>query len=91
MGSGPTRREFMEAAGVTVGLGGLASRPLIAGQAASPRVPRIAAVVTVYHYLSHAYHIVGRFLDGFVLYDAGGGSALHKPAVEVASLFIEQT
>ena len=38
--------------------------------------------------MSHAYHIVGRFLDGFVLYD---GRGLYRPACDVASLFIEQT
>jgi hypothetical protein len=37
--------------------------------------------------LSHAYHIVGRFLDGFVVHD---GHGLHKPPFEIASLFTEQ-
>ena len=50
--------------------------------------PKIAAITTAYHYLSHAYHIVGRFLDGFDLHD---GRGLHRPDFEVASLFIEQT
>ncbi len=44
-------------------------------------------VTSVYHYLSHAYHIVGRFLDGFVVY---GDEGLHRPDFEIASLFIEQ-
>jgi hypothetical protein len=55
---------------------------------AGPRPKKIAALASVYTYLSHAYHIVGRFLDGFVVQD---GATLHKPAFEVASLFIEQT
>ena len=44
-------------------------------------------LASVYYYLSHAYHIAGRFLDGFVVHD---GHGLHKPDFEVASLFIEQ-
>jgi hypothetical protein len=45
----------------------------------------------VYSYLSHAYHIVGRFLDGFPVYDGRTGpEALHRPPFDVVSLFIEQ-
>lgn len=90
MGNGPSRREFIEATGLAIGIGGLAGGAT--ADAAEPSgLPKIAAVVTVYHYLSHAYHIVGRFLDGFVLYDQEGGGRLHRPAVEIVSLFIEQT
>lgn len=81
-----SRRSFLETAGAAVGLSCLASGET-AALAAEPTRPRIAAICTVYHYLSHAYHIVGRFLDGFVLY---GGEGLHKPHCEIASLFIEQ-
>ena len=83
-----TRREFLEAAGATGVAGGLA----LNAQAAQPEVrrPKVAAVVTTYFYLSHAYHIVGRFLDGFNLYE-GKETRLHRPASDVVSLFIEQT
>ena len=47
----------------------------------------MAALATAYHYLSHAYHIGGRFLDGF---DPGDGRGLHRPDFEVASLFIDR-
>jgi hypothetical protein len=57
-------------------------------QPAEPAKPRVAALATVYNYLSHAYHIVGRFIDGFPVHD---GHGLHKPAFDIASLFIEQT
>lgn len=82
-----TRREFLEATGLAVGSASLAlaADGRAPGQAAAR--PKIAAVTSVYHYLSHAYHIVGRFLDGFMLYD---GSGLHRPDFEIASLFIEQ-
>ena len=84
---GPTtRREFLEAAGGFAALASLGPAAATAEQA-RPR-PKIAAITTAYHYLSHAYHIVGRFLDGFDLHD---GQRLHRPDFEVASLFIEQT
>src|SRR5262249_51253442 len=69
-----TRRRFLGAAGATVGLAGLARADepgrfpfALGGPSAVPGPrPKLAAVTTVYHYLSHAYHIVGRFLDGFI-------------------------
>jgi hypothetical protein len=89
MSADPTRRVFLGAAGAAVGLVGVTSTAAAEAQdAASPKRLKIAAICTVYFYLSHAYHIVGRFLDGFVLY---GGQGLHQPDFEVASLFIEQT
>jgi hypothetical protein len=81
---GPTRRAFLEAAGATIAVAGAAnSAPPAPGQR-----PKVAALATTYFYLSHAYHIVGRFLDGFVIHD---GHGLRKPDFEIASLFIEQT
>ena len=82
----PTRREFLEAAGASAALASLGPVARSA-EPGKPR-PKVAAITTAYHYLSHAYHIVGRFLDGFDLHD---GQGLHKPDFEVASLFIEQT
>src|SRR6201999_3059694 len=83
--TGPTRRQFLEAAGATVGMAGLAGG--LRGGQASP--PEGAALASTYYYLSHAYHIVGRFLDGFPVYD-GRPDPLHRPPFEIASLFIEQ-
>jgi hypothetical protein len=96
MTSGSTRRHFLELTGATVGMAGLggapASGPPREAQATagnpSPR-PKVAALASVYSYLSHAYHIVGRFLDGFPVHD-GSSSPLHRPPLEIASLFIEQ-
>jgi hypothetical protein len=90
-----SRRSFLEATGVSMAMGGLgrgdswadaprSTEPL--GAQGSSR-PKVAALTTVYSYLSHAYHIVGRFCDGFLLHD---GSGLHKPPFDVASIFIEQ-
>jgi hypothetical protein len=90
-----TRRSFLEMTGLSLGMTGLARCDVPAGAAGAgdagrggaPATPKVAALATVYTYLSHAYHIVGRFCDGFLVHD---GSGLHKPPFEVASLFIEQ-
>jgi hypothetical protein len=84
--TGPTRREFLEAAGASAAVASLGS--LAHGEGTRSARPKIAAITTAYHYLSHAYHIVGRFLDGFDLHT---GQGLHQPDFDVASLFIEQT
>ena len=79
----PSRRTFLEAAAASVALA-----PSLATAAPSRATrPKVAALASTYYYLSHAYHIVGRFLDGFVVHD---GHGLHRPAFDVASLYIEQ-
>ncbi len=91
-----TRRQFLESTGATVGIAGLrGSLGSVSHTVTAPASevgvtarPKVAALATVYHYLSHAYHIVGRFIDGFPVHD---GPGLHVPPFEVASLFIEQT
>ncbi len=96
MTSGSTRRSFLEAAGAAVGVGALGGERIAdaaqaQAQAATPpgARPKVAALASVYYYLSHAYHIVGRFLDGFPVYD-GRPDPLHRPPFDIASLFIEQ-
>jgi hypothetical protein len=98
MTSSSTRRHFLEVTGATVGMAGLgaapASGPATAakGPESNPQAgarPKVAALASVYYYLSHAYHIVGRFLDGFPVHD-GRSEALHRPPFEIASLYIEQ-
>ena len=85
--SQPSRRAFLGAAGASAALAGLGPGPSAIGASRGLVRPKIAAIATAYHHLSHAYHIVGRFLDGFDLHD---GKGLHRPDFEVASLFIEQ-
>src|SRR6516162_1385723 len=99
MTSGSTRRHFLEVAGAAAGTAGLVAVPpshpvpqATTAEGPNPKAsarPKVAALASVYSYLSHAYHIVGRFLDGFPVYD-GGAVALHRPPFEIASLFIEQ-
>jgi hypothetical protein len=82
-----SRREFLGTAGMSIGLASLAGAQDDPPAKAQGRRPKIAAVATTYFYLSHAYHIVGRFLDGFVIY---GGQGLHRPEFDISSLLIEQ-
>lgn len=51
---------------------------------------KVAALCSTYHYLSHGYHIVGRFLDGFPLYDQKDTFHLPADEFEISSLYIEQ-
>jgi hypothetical protein len=46
---------------------------------------KIAVVTTAYHYLSHAYHICGRFLDGYL-----HKGRFHFPDYAIAALYVEQ-
>ena len=46
---------------------------------------RIAVITTVYKYLSHAQHIVDRFLIGYPLH-----GQWHKPDMKVVSLYVDQ-
>ncbi len=69
----PSHRQLLEtaAAGMALGMGMMtvSGGAAVAAAAAQPgRRPRVTALTSVYFYLSHASHIVGRFLDGFVVY-----------------------
>lgn len=91
----PSRRQFLEstAAGMALGVG-TGGMGVVTAQ--EGRRLRVAALASVYFCLSHAYHIVGRFLDGFVVYPEDTAATAffgepHKPPFEIASLYIEQT
>jgi hypothetical protein len=99
MDFGTSRRQFLTTTGTVASLGFSRLEPALSGpslavqadQSAQPNGrPKIAAIATTYYYLSHAYHIVGRFLDGFMIFEPGGKRVHHQPPFEVASLFIEQ-
>ena len=46
---------------------------------------RLAVVTTAYHYLSHAYHICGRFLQGYLR-----EGRMHYPDWAVAGMYVDQ-
>ena len=82
-----TRRRFLEMSGAVAVASYPGVKEMVAQTVQETSRPKVAALASTYYYLSHAYHIVGRFLDGFVVHD---GHGLHKPPFEIASLFIEQ-
>ncbi len=88
------RREMIRKAAAASAVSGLGltahGEPNPEPQADGKRRMKVAALCSTYFYLSHGYHIVGRFLDGFPLYDGKG--ELHRPSeeFEISSLYIEQ-
>jgi hypothetical protein len=87
----PTRRNFL--ASVAAGIAAASHTPLARADSPRTRPPKrkkpaprkIALVASAYWYLSHAYHIAGRFLDGYMI-----GDEHHFPDFGIASAFVEQ-
>jgi hypothetical protein len=52
---------------------------------AKPAAKKVAVLTSVYRYLSHSYHIAGRFLDGYLK-----GGEHHFPDFGIASVFADQ-
>jgi hypothetical protein len=86
------RRSFL-AASAALSAGGFRSPLSFAADTPRSRPPKrtkpaakkVAVVASVYWYLSHAYHIAGRFLDGYMK-----GDEHHFPEFGVASAYVEQ-
>jgi hypothetical protein len=87
-----SRRAFLFAAAnlaVGTGLGG----PLLAVDYPRSQPPprtdkprrKLAVVTTAYYYLSHAYHIGGRFLHGYLR-----DGKMHYPDFGIAGMYVEQ-
>src|SRR5262249_41910023 len=86
----PCRRDFLHALGVAVagfGPAALAREQPRTAPAPRPRPAskQLAVVTTAYYYLSHAYHLCGRFLHGYL--HAG---RLHYPDFRIAGMHAEQ-
>ncbi len=87
-----SRRTFLASAALA-GTGGV--RPPLAWSADTPRTrppkrakpatKNVAVISSVWHYLSHTYHIAGRLLDGYMV-----GDDYRFPDFGVASAFVEQ-
>lgn len=54
-------------------------------QRAVPPAKKLALVATAYHYLSHAYHLGGRFLHGYLR-----GETHHFPEFGIAGAYVAQ-
>ncbi|MFL5243756.1 MAG: hypothetical protein ACJ8FY_16770 [Gemmataceae bacterium] len=85
-----TRRSFLGAAALAAGRSawdhGEEEKPQPAKKAeGSKPAKKIAVITTAYHYLSHAYHICGRFLYGYLR-----NGKPHKPGFEIAGMHVEQ-
>ena len=50
-----------------------------------PATRKLAVVATVYTYLSHTYHVCGRFLNGYLK-----DGKYHYPDAEIAAISLEQ-
>jgi hypothetical protein len=87
-----SRRDFLfAAAGASAGLSVDAALgenyPRSTPPPRSDKPPKMIAVVTTaYHYLSHAYHVCGRFLYGYLR-----DGKMHYPDFAIAGLHVEQT
>jgi hypothetical protein len=71
-----SRREFLAATALAV--------PSFAA-AAPRRLKRLAAIQTVYHLRSHAYHITGRFIHGYPI-----GGIHHQPDFRLVRMYNDQ-
>lgn len=85
-----SRREFMYTATLLAAGSGLAGAAELPRSRPPPRPdkPRkkLAVVTTAYYYLSHAYHICGRFLHGYLR-----DGRMHYPDLAIAGMYVEQT
>jgi hypothetical protein len=87
------RREFLST------MAGLATAVAWTGPGSAADLPRsqppprpdkpgkkLAVITTAYYYLSHAYHICGRFLNGYLR-----GGRMHYPDFAIVGMYVEQT
>ncbi len=81
-----SRRRFLAGAVGTATIGGLLPlRNCPAQDANKPQPKRVAAINTVYRIRSHAYHIVGRFLEGYTI-----GGFHHQPNFKIVRMYNDQ-
>ncbi len=89
----PDRRQFFATAASAAAVSGschsvawgadsLRSRP---PKRTKPAPKKIALLTSVYRYLSHSYHIAGRFLHGYLK-----DGAHHFPDLDIASVYVQQ-
>ncbi|MEO7143140.1 MAG: hypothetical protein ABI165_06500, partial [Bryobacteraceae bacterium] len=75
------RRDILKGLGA-----GLGAAPFAASFAApTQKRPQLAGVVTVYRRMSHAQHIIDRYLEGY-----GWAGEYHYPPMDLVSLYVDQ-
>ena len=50
----------------------------------TPPTKKLGVVTTAYHYLSHAYHVCGRFLSGYLR-----DGKIHYPDYGIAGMYVQ--
>ncbi len=83
-----SRRGFLGAAAGLCLSGGLTAeeRPHCEPPSRPDKAPKkLAVVTTAYYYLSHAYHVCGRFLNGYLR-----DGKMHYPDFAIAGMYVEQ-
>ncbi|HEV3142878.1 MAG TPA: hypothetical protein VGZ47_03225 [Gemmataceae bacterium] len=82
-----SRRQFLATSGLLLGAGFLhADNPhLTPPPRSKPASKKLAVVTTAYHYLSHAYHVCSRFLNGYLRQ-----GNYHYPDFAIAGMYVEQ-
>lgn len=75
------RRTFLS----TTGAATLVGATTLSAANSEPQKKRIAVITTVWRYLSHAQHMVDRFLVGYP-----HEGAWHRPNIEIVSLYVDQ-
>lgn len=63
----------------------MAPWPLLAADETRVRLPRVAAINSIYRLRSHAYHIAGRFIHGYTI-----NGLHHQPAFRLVRMFNHQ-
>lgn len=83
-----SRRAFLAGAGTAVAATALAGRAAAETADANEqkkRLPRVAAVNSIYRYKSHAYHIAGRFIYGYTR-----DGFHHQPPFQLVRMYNDQ-
>src|SRR5258708_2596247 len=82
-----TRRRFLQASVATAGcsLINQGASTALDEKPSEKNEKKLAVITTAYYYLSHAYHVSGRFLYGYMR-----DGKLHKPAFDIAGMHVEQ-
>jgi hypothetical protein len=82
-----SRRQVLASAALTLlpGVANAEQPRLIPPKRPKPPAKKIAVVASTYYYLSHAYHICGRLLDGYLR-----DGKLHYPEFGIAGMYVEQ-
>src|SRR4051812_47690844 len=73
-----SRRSFLQASAAS-----LLAGPILAADA--NKLPRVAAINSIYRFRSHAYHIAGRFIDGYTRQGVH-----HQPPFKLVRMYNDQ-